>query len=554
MKKVLFATTALVATASVASADIAFSGVAQMGIQGGESSDVDGTGVDAFGAEQETQFVQDIDITFTMSGTSDNGLTFGAAVDLDENAGGVGTDDAGVAIFVSGDFGTLTLGDTDGALDWAMQEVALGGASINDNETTHAGYRGAYLDGSEDGQILRYDYSFGGFGVAFSVEQDDDASNAVTVSPFAVGNVAGVPLATPNVAITSTGAPTFYTPLGINNNFGAFATLVPGATFSDGLYDIEALDFDLDSNPLTGDANGNEMVDGNLGTLFGENYGFTNGVWDGNGAFATGGGGTYIDVLETLMALEAFSTGNAWNPISGGYTIANNPAASGGGNLNNVAGDVTADALAYVDESDFDYAIGLSYTFDTGMGDLTVGGGWQQGGTIYASQLIGTTAAGSAAVATGTDLTVAPAAPTALSEAIISGEQIEYGVSASYVMTNGFSAGFQYTHIENAAAMGYTIGVDSTAAGGTSATVTNAMFTDATHYGIGAAYTFDAITVAANYGMLDYDNASFADASGYGLVGQYDFGGGLSAHLGYGYSEVGSADASNWSFGLSMSF
>jgi outer membrane protein OmpU len=154
MKKVLFATTALVATAGVASADIALSGVAQMGVQGGEDS-----AIATFGAEQETQFVQDIDITFTMSGTADNGLTFGAAIDLDENAANVGTDDAGVAIFVSGEWGTLTLGDTDGALDWAMQEVALGGASINDNETTHAGYRGAYLDGSEDGQILRYDYS-----------------------------------------------------------------------------------------------------------------------------------------------------------------------------------------------------------------------------------------------------------------------------------------------------------------------------------------------------------------------------------------------------------
>jgi outer membrane protein OmpU len=77
MKKVLFATTALVATAGVASADIALSGVAQMGIQGGSGN-------------ATTQFVQDIDITFTMSGTADNGTTFGAAIDLDENAAGVG--------------------------------------------------------------------------------------------------------------------------------------------------------------------------------------------------------------------------------------------------------------------------------------------------------------------------------------------------------------------------------------------------------------------------------------------------------------------------------
>ena len=165
MKKVLFATTALVATAGVASADIALSGSAQMGIQGGSGG-------------ATTQFVQDIDITFTMSGTADNGTTFGAAIDLDENAAGVGTDDAGVAIFISGDLGTLTLGDTDGALDWAMQEVDFNApASINDNHTSHLGFSGnAWLDGHYDGQILRYDYSFGDFAVAVSVEQDDNTT------------------------------------------------------------------------------------------------------------------------------------------------------------------------------------------------------------------------------------------------------------------------------------------------------------------------------------------------------------------------------------------
>jgi hypothetical protein len=157
MKKVLFATTALVATAGVASADIALSGSAQMGIQGGNNT-----------ANDTTQFVQDIDITFTMSGTADNGTTFGAAIDLDENAAGVNQDDAGVAIFISGDLGTLTLGDTDGALDWAMQEVDFNGAaSINDDHTTHAGFNGnGGLDGHYDGQILRYDYSFGDFSFA----------------------------------------------------------------------------------------------------------------------------------------------------------------------------------------------------------------------------------------------------------------------------------------------------------------------------------------------------------------------------------------------------
>jgi len=160
MKKILFATTALVATAGVASADVALSGWAEMGIYGGDSVN--------------EGFFQDIDVTFTMSGTTDNGLTFGASVDLDENGAFTPEDDGGATIFISGDFGTVTMGDTDGALDWAMTEAWVGNAgSLADDETSHAGAMGAYGDGAYDGQILRYNYSVGDFGVAVSVEMDD---------------------------------------------------------------------------------------------------------------------------------------------------------------------------------------------------------------------------------------------------------------------------------------------------------------------------------------------------------------------------------------------
>ncbi|TBX16090.1 porin [Nioella sediminis] len=186
MKKVLFATTALVATAGVASAEVAVSGYAEMGLVGGDM--------------METQFHQDIDVTFTLTGTTDNGLTFGAAIDLDEaenigtDRGGNGdeatadcdvfhapercsddnADNDGFAVFISGNFGTVTMGDTDGALDWALTEAGNIGnpGSIADDETAHGGYLGSYGDGSSDGQVLRYDYSFGDFAFAISMEQD----------------------------------------------------------------------------------------------------------------------------------------------------------------------------------------------------------------------------------------------------------------------------------------------------------------------------------------------------------------------------------------------
>jgi outer membrane protein OmpU len=189
MKKVLFATTALVATAGVASADVAVSGYAEMGLAGGDS--------------METQFIQDIDVTFTLTGTTDNGLTFGASVDLDEASDDVGALDnthqndfhhGGVAVFISGNFGTVTMGDTDGALDWALTEAGNVGnpGSLQDDETAHAGYLGSYGDGSSDGQVLRYDYSFGDFAFAISMEQDTvgGAGNGVVDAGDTNGNMA----------------------------------------------------------------------------------------------------------------------------------------------------------------------------------------------------------------------------------------------------------------------------------------------------------------------------------------------------------------------------
>lgn len=220
MKKILFATTALVATAGIASAEVALTGSAEMGIIGG---DVDGDAI-------ETQFHTDIDVTFTMTGEADNGLTFGASIDLDESDGSgacalsdndaranllgftglltingaladidgsffdgdddvvscavrgdsaafSNTEQGGETIFISAGGATLTMGDTDGAFDAAMQEVNLAAGSINDDETEHAGFSGnAGLDGTYDGQIARFDYAFSGVTASLSAEIDDSGN------------------------------------------------------------------------------------------------------------------------------------------------------------------------------------------------------------------------------------------------------------------------------------------------------------------------------------------------------------------------------------------
>ncbi len=161
---------------------------------------------------QQTQFYSSMDVTFTLSGQTDGGLTFGATIDLDEigddcrggtydesrpgaidinqngvvdtavftctvgdsidatNRDGQGTEEQ--SIFVSGAFGTLTMGDTDGAYDFALDEAILGGTIADDLE--HAGYNGnAGLDGTNDGQVATYQYALSGFEFAVSAELDD---------------------------------------------------------------------------------------------------------------------------------------------------------------------------------------------------------------------------------------------------------------------------------------------------------------------------------------------------------------------------------------------
>ncbi|MEM9477318.1 MAG: porin [Pseudomonadota bacterium] len=169
MKKVLLTSTALVASAGMAAADVSLSGSAELGVAYYDSTD-DATD------NEEVQFHTDIDVTFTMSGETDGGLTFGASIDLDEGGNGEPFEDAntqgGETIFVSGNFGTINMGDTDGAFDRAMNEAIIGGALNDDHE--HGGYNGnAGLDGTYDGQIVRYDYSFSDFQFSVSAEIDD---------------------------------------------------------------------------------------------------------------------------------------------------------------------------------------------------------------------------------------------------------------------------------------------------------------------------------------------------------------------------------------------
>lgn len=162
MKNVLFATTALagVAFAGAAFADghtgVALSGSAELGVTYNDN-----------GTDDTTVFHNDIDVTFTLSGETDNGLSFGASIDLDEVGDGDNLDFEN-SVFISGDFGTLSMGDIDGAYDQALANVASGG--LSDEADLASGTSG--LDGVAP-EIARYDYSFAQFTVSASLALED---------------------------------------------------------------------------------------------------------------------------------------------------------------------------------------------------------------------------------------------------------------------------------------------------------------------------------------------------------------------------------------------
>jgi len=168
MKRLLLSSTSIVAAAiaAPASAQVAISGGAEFGILGGSGIPGD-----------DVQFLSSIDdITFTMSGATDNGLTFGASIDLsDAVAGGAfaNTTQGGETIFLSGNFGTINAGDVDGAMESTLVYLARA-FGMNDDNTFHSGFNfNSGLHNSFDGQKFRYDYTAGGFTFRTSVELDD---------------------------------------------------------------------------------------------------------------------------------------------------------------------------------------------------------------------------------------------------------------------------------------------------------------------------------------------------------------------------------------------
>ena len=293
MKRVLLATTALCMGAGAAAAQdmmmdgpsLALSGSAEMGVAGSK--------------DDEARFHTDIDVTFKATGTTDAGVTWSADVDLDEGGAGAPAvaddeDDGGATVSISQPegFGTLTMGDTAGAIAWAVSDARGAGPGAIRDDHEHGGSSGNDgLDAQHDNQILRWDRAIGsGFSLAASLEIDDDADG------------------TPNTR-------TFDPILGVGGKYSmgmGVGTLGLGAGFQMGSYDHEIKAPQVNSARMAGTKNAatsiwnKEEVDA---TAFGASVSLD---------FANGGDG--IRVIGDAVILEADGSRRAGTPSAVTHT------------------------------------------------------------------------------------------------------------------------------------------------------------------------------------------------------------------------------------------
>jgi outer membrane protein OmpU len=159
MKKILLATSVLALTSGVAAAEVTVSGDARMGILKGFNDDPLTLTFD----ESTAHFTSRARVKFSMVGTTDGGVEFGASFRAD-NASDAKVGDAG-SVYVSSNGFKVSMGDVDGAANAAVGHVSgVGLTGLGDlNESTFI----ANGDGNNDPSVL-VEYSAGAITGYFS--------------------------------------------------------------------------------------------------------------------------------------------------------------------------------------------------------------------------------------------------------------------------------------------------------------------------------------------------------------------------------------------------
>ena len=171
MKKVFLASSALVLTAGFAYADVTITGDGRMGILDGyDAKDFCATCT----GETEIGFNSRVRITFTASGETDTGLSFGGSIRADNAAAGASGTAGNVSI--SGSFGKLSMGDVDGGAKASVGHAAgVGYTGLGDNNEIF------YMANAGTDPSLLYSHSMAGFSVNVSADNPSTKSDSYSV-------------------------------------------------------------------------------------------------------------------------------------------------------------------------------------------------------------------------------------------------------------------------------------------------------------------------------------------------------------------------------------
>lgn len=170
MKKILLATTMLASVAGYAAADVAVSGDARMGVLSWDGN---------------STFESRVRIKFSGTGTTDGGLAFGGSFRA-ADAGGA-NDGVKGSTFISGAFGTISMGDVDSGDEAAVGQLATVGYEGlgSGNSISYVADDGFSLDDSfeigiesNNGAKVLYTYATGAVSISASTAQLSNADSA----------------------------------------------------------------------------------------------------------------------------------------------------------------------------------------------------------------------------------------------------------------------------------------------------------------------------------------------------------------------------------------
>jgi len=257
MKKLLIASTALVATSGYAAAQVELGGSAQFGVIYQEDRQL----TDGYGVAQDNELYLDYELQFDFSGstTTDSGLTFGASAEFENDSDAFAdSKDQGFdpEIFVSGGFGTLTVGDIDVATDSAFggltRDPGYDGIGI-DNKIDSLVFAdagaGFDIDEFEIDSNIQYEFAASGFEFTLttdSFEQNYGIAAAYDTGTFRVG--------LGYVDIADYNENTFEAPAGAPDNGGKSISLFLGGEFAG--FDLDFVYATHENDAAGGDIDG----------------------------------------------------------------------------------------------------------------------------------------------------------------------------------------------------------------------------------------------------------------------------------------------------------